>query len=203
MLTLKRIAVTGEIASGKSTVCHILKELGSYVISADEIVHQLLSPDTELGKNIVNLLGNEVVVDGSFHRKKISEKVFCNPDLLKKFEQLLHPKVQEVIDLSYHSLSQTKKRYSSFVAEIPLLFEAHLEKHYDTILLVMAHKSLCENRFTKKTALSPSEFLRRTQRLIPIEEKIKKSDFIIENNGSYEELEKHIKVIYKELIKEP
>ena len=61
MLKLKKIAVTGGLAAGKTTVCQIFKELGAYVVSADEIVHQLLSPDTAVGQQVVSLLGSDIV----------------------------------------------------------------------------------------------------------------------------------------------
>lgn len=69
MLKLSRVAVTGSIASGKSTVCHLFKELGAYTISADEIVHELLVPDSPLGRSVVELLGREIIKDGFLDKR--------------------------------------------------------------------------------------------------------------------------------------
>jgi dephospho-CoA kinase len=78
VLTLKKVAVTGGLSSGKSSVCKILKECGAYVVNSDDIVHQLLDPHTAIGQQIIELLGAGVVVDGQFDRKKIAQAVFEN-----------------------------------------------------------------------------------------------------------------------------
>ena len=79
MLKLKKIAVTGGLAAGKTTVCQLFKELGAYVVSADEIVHQMLSPDTVVGQQVVSLLGSDIVSGLGIDRKKIAAKVFYPP----------------------------------------------------------------------------------------------------------------------------
>ena len=88
-ITLRKIAVTGGIASGKSTVCHLFEKLGAYTVSADAIVHQLLDPTQSLGKKVIVLLGPDVVIEGQLSRERIAQKVFCNPCLLKKLEKLI------------------------------------------------------------------------------------------------------------------
>ena len=103
MLRLKKIAVTGNVASGKSTVCLFLKECGAYVVNADSIVHKLLSPETTLGKSIINLLGYDVIIDGQFDRRAIAEKVFKDYSLLKDLEKILHPEVQKEINKEYQT----------------------------------------------------------------------------------------------------
>lgn len=82
MLSLKipkKIAVTGGIASGKTTVCHLFEELGAYCVSADEIVHQLLFTTTPVGKAVVDLLGPEIVVDESLCRERIAQRYLAIP----------------------------------------------------------------------------------------------------------------------------
>ena len=80
------MAVTGGLSCGKSSVCRIFKELGAYVVSADEIVHQLLSPDTNLGQKIISLLGTEIVVNQKLDRSRIAEMYFKNPELLNRLK---------------------------------------------------------------------------------------------------------------------
>ena len=82
MLKIKKVAVTGGLAAGKTTVCQLFKELGACVVSADEIVHQLLSPGTAVGQQVVSLLGSDIISDQGLDRKKIAAKVFSQPDLL-------------------------------------------------------------------------------------------------------------------------
>ena len=187
---IKKVAVTGGIASGKSTVCHLFEELGAYCISADEIVHQLLVPTTQLGKDIIALLGEDIVVDHALSRRLIAQKVFRSPELLSATEKRIHPEVQKFIETQYKTISCT--HFPLFVAEVPLLFEAHLENFYDTVIVVTCDEIRCQKRFKR----GEDEYKRRTQRLMPIEEKIKKATFVIENNGTLENLRQTIQPIF-------
>jgi dephospho-CoA kinase len=90
----RKIAVTGTLSSGKSTVCQLLKEFGAYVVSADEIVHRLLRVETEIGQKVIDLLGEEILSEGQIDRAKIAKKVFRNPQLLQALEQIIHPQVR-------------------------------------------------------------------------------------------------------------
>ena len=76
MLTLKKIAVTGGIASGKSTLCHIFQNLGACVVSADQITHQLLSTHQPLIQQVISLLGEDILENGQIDRKRVSRIVF-------------------------------------------------------------------------------------------------------------------------------
>jgi len=192
-IKLRKIAVTGGIASGKSTVCHLFEQLGAFTVSADAIVHQLLVPSTPLGKEIIALLGNEIVVGKALSRELIAQKVFSSPHLLEKLEKLIHPEVQKVIEAKYKTASQID--VPLFIAEVPLLFEAGLENFYDAVIVVISDEKACKERFKK----DENEFLRRSQRLMPIEEKIKKADWIIENNGTLDHLRQIIQFTFNSL----
>lgn len=195
MLNLLKVAVTGGIASGKSTLCRYFAEYGAYAISADEIVHQLLSPQTDLGKQVVALLGKEIVVEGRISRKIIADKVFRDPLLLKSLEKQIHPEVQREIDKQYQKVLKENPNTSLFIAEVPLLFESGLEQHYDITIAVIADRSICSKRYHDK-----EEFEVRTQRLVPQEEKRKKADYCIENNGSMQEFKKATNKLFNTLI---
>ncbi|HSX12427.1 MAG TPA: dephospho-CoA kinase, partial [Rhabdochlamydiaceae bacterium] len=90
MLGLRKLAVTGGLSSGKTTVCKILESLGAYYISADQIVHRLLSPDTKIGKKIIDLLGPKILNGDQFDRAKIAKIVFSQKDTLNALEKILH-----------------------------------------------------------------------------------------------------------------
>lgn len=192
-IKLKKIAVTGGIASGKSTVCHLFEKLGALVVSADAIVHQLLVPTTQLGKEVIAILGDDIVVNGTLSREKIAQKVFSSPHLLKELEKLIHPEVHRVIEAKYKAASPTT--HSLFIAEVPLLYEAHLEDFYDEVFVVVCDEKKCKER----SKYSEKEYLQRSQRLMPIQEKIKKCDRVIDNNGTLEELHLTIQHIFNDL----
>lgn len=192
-IKLRKVAVTGGIASGKSTVCRLFEQLGAYVVSADEIVHQLLVPTSPLGKEIINLLGPDIVENGNLSRERIAQKVFRSSLLLGELEKRIHPEVQQVIETQYKTASQTHAPL--FVAEIPLLYEADFEPFYDTVLVVVSDQKRCVER----SPYNEDEYLLRSQRLMPIEEKIRKADLVIENNGTVEDLRQTIQVTFNDL----
>jgi dephospho-CoA kinase len=199
MLILKKVAVTGGIASGKSTVCRFFQEHGAFILSADEIVHKLLSLHSDIGKKVIALLGEDIVVEGALSREVIAQKIFWDSDLLKSLEELLHPEVQRAIEEQYNLI--LKRSYTLFVVEVPLLFESHLESFYDAKITVIADEKICKDRFLQRTGKTPSEFERRTQRLISEEEKIKMADFIIENNSHLTDLKKLVTQIHNQLTR--
>lgn len=200
MLILKKVAITGGIACGKSSVCQILKNLGiAYVVSADEIVHQLLSTQTDLRKKITLLLGPDIVVNGQLNRRKIAEKVFSDPEKLQILESLLHPYALEEIQKQYLQVDGSTN-FPLFVVEIPLLYEIEAEGFYDSVIVVTSDKEKCLQRLKDKTSYGKEEYEKRMARQLPIEEKTKKADYIIENNGDLKSLEKSIRELIPSLV---
>lgn len=205
MLRLKKVAVTGGIACGKSTFCSFLMELGAYVVSADKIVHQLLSQDTNLCANIVNLLGPDVVVDNKINRDAIAKTVFNNPQLLRSLEGILHPAVFGQIDKEYIQACKAGN-YPLFVAEIPLLFEVenkeHVAKNYfDSTIAVLSDEALCKKRYTSATGKTEEEYQKRSSEQLPQQEKAARAHYVVINNGNLEELFGKAKIIFDELTK--
>lgn len=191
MLTLKKVAVTGGLASGKSSVCRIFEDWGAYVVSADKIVHQLLSPHTAVGKKIVRELGPEIVSGDKLDRAKIAEKVFTHPDKLQNLENIIHPAVFDEIEKQYQQIKH-QKRYHLFVAEIPLLYESEKEHLFDYVLAVVADPALCRQRFEIEKNYSSEEFDRRMLKQLHPLEKAAKADHIIYNNGDLKELNENV-----------
>jgi dephospho-CoA kinase len=188
MLKLKKIAVTGQVASGKSTVCKYFKQLDAFVVDADKLAHNLLSSKTPVGQKIIKFLGNDIIDAGEVSRKKIADKVFKDPQKLKKLEAIIHPLVFEEIENLYKIASKEEK-YLFFVVEIPLLFETNQEKFYDFVIVVTTEK-----KRTKKND-------ERENRLIDINDKIKKADFVIINNSSFTMLKRQVTKIANILTK--
>lgn len=187
----KKIAVTGGIAAGKSTVCRLFEEFGAFVLSSDEIVHKLLDPSTILGKKVIKLLGEDIVVGACISRRRVAQKVFSDsPVLLNELEKLIHPEVQRVIETKYEAVVQLNK-YLFFVVEIPLLFESGQERYYDKIIVIASDEEKCRKRFH----FDAKQYKLRSQRLMPIEKKIEQADFVIENNGTLENLRQTIQTI--------
>lgn len=195
MLTLTKVAVTGGLASGKSTVCRMFEELGAYVVSADEIVHQLLSPDSAIGQKIIQQLGSDLVKNGQFDRKKIADIVFTDPKKLRELETILHPAVFAEVEKKYQEVKQ-KNKHALFVAEIPLLFESQTQNDYDVVITVSASPDLCKQRFVAKGLNSDEQFNLRMSQQLNLDEKASKSHYVIINNGTLSELKNQVINIY-------
>lgn len=193
MLNLIKIAVTGGFACGKSTVCQIFREEGAYVVSADHIVHNLLSTSEPLKQKIQNWLGTNSVRNNQIDREYVANKVFKDPKLLKQLEALIHPEVAFEIEKEYEKAKCSRKNV--FVAEIPLLFEASMESQFDHVVVVACDPEKAFSRSGK----SREEFNDRVDNQMSLSEKIAKGHSVVYNNGSLEELRKQVKIIISKI----
>lgn len=201
MLELKKIAITGGVASGKSTVCRLFRELGAFVVNADAIVHELLESDTDLGQQILRQFGPEIQENGNLSRKKIAEKVFEDPRKLAELEKLLHPAVLRKIDALYQEACRSGA-YTSFVVEIPLLFEIHGEADYDAVIAVVADEASARKRF-EQAGFKPEEYDRRMKRQLSPHEKARRAQFTIQNNGTLDGLKNQVVLLNNKIKAKP
>lgn len=193
------MAVTGGIASGKSTACQIFKELGAYVVSADDIVHQLLTPNNPVGQKVIKLLGDDIIVNHCIDRKKIAEIVFNQPPLLLSLQSLIHPAVLDEIDKSYQNAKQ-QKEYKVFVAEIPLLFEIGADKHFEYNICVVSDYDTCVKRFTSSTGRTKEDFDKRMSYQMSPEKKAQKASWTVHNDGTIDGMRESLIKIYDALV---
>lgn len=190
---LKKIAITGGVASGKTTVCRIFEEFGATVVFADAIVHELLKTDTALKNKIIGEFGSELVKNGQIDRKILGNLVFKDEKALKKLEAILHPAVLKKIDEEYKVAKGT-----SFVVEIPLLFEIGAEERFDVVIAVLCDERVAKKRFEH----GEKEYDLRMQQQLKPEVKAAKAHYTITNNGTLGDLRYSvIRIIHKTAIK--
>ena len=174
-----RIALTGGIACGKSLVAKYLNELGVETIDADDVVHELVPDPSE--------------------RRRLAAEVFADPAKRRALEARLHPLVKakirawqdarrETEDAKSHVLSLTSLR----VAVIPLLFEARWDQEYDIICCVRSARATQVARMTANRGYTREEAEARLKAQMPVEEKAEKSHYVIDNDGSAEELKSKV-----------
>lgn len=185
-----KIAITGNIASGKSQVERYIQELGYVVYDSDEIAHEVLS-------EIKDFYGYDVFASGKIDRKKLGKLVFSNLDLKKKLEEATHPKIKEKI----LELFELHKNDNFIFISVPLLFEAGFESIFDKIILITVDNKLQLSRLMNRNNLTEKEALSRMNSQIPQDKKISKSDYIIENNSTVENLLKQVDFVLSELNK--
>jgi dephospho-CoA kinase len=199
MLKLKKVAITGGLSCGKSSVCRILKELGAYVVSADNIVHQLLSSDANLGQQIVTLLGPSIWVNNQLDRSSIAKLVFHDQDLLQALEKLIHPAVYREITKQYQEQCNRPEPPPLFVAEVPLLFESNWNPYFDKVVALIANEELCCQRFCQSTGNRKEDYYQRMKQQMPPEDKALLSDYIIRNDGTLEDLKEATQTLFTNL----
>ncbi len=196
MLRSKKIAITGGIAVGKSTVCDFFKQFGGYVIRSDEIVHSILTPETQAGKQIIELLGEQIVVKGQLDRKKIAEIAFNDKIILNSLEKIIHPVVLDDIN---KKISAITGKYPCIFVEIPLLFEIGQADYFDYVITVTAEESNCIKRLAKK-GVSEREYKKRMLHQMNPQSKAQKADFVIDNDSSLDELKEKAYKLYNSLL---
>lgn len=200
MLKLVKIAITGGVASGKTSVCQFFQELGAFVVNADKIVHELLLSDTELAQKITRQFGPEVVKNGELNRRVIAEKVFKDSKSLQVLEKLIHPAVLHKIEEFYVRAAEMKN-YTSFVVEIPLLFEIQGESFYDYTVTVVADEAIAKKRFQKE-GFQSIEYDQRMKRQLSPHQKAIRSHYTLQNNGSLADLKNKV-IALNRILQQP
>ena len=187
------IALTGGIATGKSTVASLLKLHGFRIIDADEIAHKILD---SLADEIKNLFGDKYIKDNKVDRKKLGELIFSNKDKKKVLEELLHPKIKEKI--TNESIKQDSFSFPYFI-DIPLFFE---NKNYPikNSVVVYAPKDLQLKRILKRDNLTKENALKRINSQIDIEKKKKLATWVIDNSKDLKYLQNEVEKIV-EIVK--
>lgn len=179
-----KVAITGNIAAGKSVAENYIKEKGYPVFDTDKLCHDILSTCKEDIKKLFS--GYDIVENEVISRKKLGNWVFTNPELKKKLEDFIYPHLKEKI---IKIMSDYRKENLVFVS-IPLLYEVGWEDLFDKIIFVKADDDVRLTRLMKRNGYTKNEALQRIRAQKPQDEKIKKSDFIICNNDDIMSLQK-------------
>lgn len=183
---------------GKSSVLALFGKLGAFVLDSDQIVRVLLE-DPAVVNTVTRLSGQSVLAeDGSLNREKLAEIVFRDDLLRHSLEDVLHPLVFEKMD---NLLAAAETENTISVVEVPLLFERGYENRFDRTVTVFTDEETAIRRLEAKGIAYEQASLRlKTQ--LPIEEKKKRADFLIDNSGTPQETEEQVKTVYIKLVEE-
>lgn len=192
-----KVAITGNIASGKSLVEKFLIKSGFKVIDSDIIVHQILEFDKDTIKKIKELFSSDDILDekGNISRDKLGKVVFSNIKKKNALEQIIHIKVKEKID----NFFELNKEERFVFVSVPLLFEANFDKFFDKIIFISAPEDIRLCRLINRNNYSIEYAKKRIKSQECENEKIKKSDFVIYNKSDLKTLEEQIKNILNKL----
>ena len=175
------VGLTGGIASGKTVVAKILRNLGAVVIDADEVGREAVLPHTECWKKLVAFFGRDIVKkDLTINRKKLADIIFNNPQQRLKLNRLTHPVIIKLIDDKLKIIKKNNPK-GIVVISAALLVETGLHEKYDRVIVVTARKETQLKRLMKRDSITRKEALARINAQMPLGEKLKIADFKVTN----------------------
>ena len=195
------VGLTGNIGSGKSTVAQMFSERGATIIDADILARRAVEVGTAAYGKIVARWGARVLApDGHLDRAAVRRIVFADHDQLEELNQIVHPEVER---LRLRLIEQARLRGDQVViCDIPLLFERHMTDRFDRIVLVDASRALRLERLVKDRDLRETEAMDMIAAQMPAALKRARGDYIIENDGTFAQLERRVQDVWAALMRE-
>jgi dephospho-CoA kinase len=191
---VKLVGLTGGIASGKSTVASILRRLGAAIVNADELAREVVEPEQDAWKEIIETFGHDILrADKTLDRKKLRTLVFDRPEARKKLEAIIHPRVRALAERRINALKAAGSPV--IVYEVPLLFEGQIHLWLRPVILVACDVRTQKKRLLERDQLTESEAEKHIASQMSLEEKRKLADYVIENNGSLADLEQQVRSV--------
>ena len=206
------IGLTGNLASGKTTVAKIFQKLGAKVLDADKIAHRLLKRGQPCFQPVVRHFGKDILIGGEIDRRKLAQIVFNDAKELRALNKIVHPKVIQEIrkEIFNHSkFNQThdsitgstakKNTIKAIVVEAALLIESGLNELVDVVVVVKASRSLQVKRAVDNLKITEAEALKRIKMQMNIKEKLKIADIVIDNRGNLNQTKQQVEDIWQRL----
>jgi dephospho-CoA kinase len=195
------VGLTGNIASGKSSVAKLFAERGATIVDADVLARRAVEPGTPALRAIVARWGTGVLApDASLDRAALRHVVFDRPDELEALNTIVHPEVGRLRDEEIDAAAARGDRV--VVCDIPLLFERRLADTFTRIVLVDAPRPLRLERLMRDRGLSQEEAVQMIAAQMPAELKRARADFVIENGGTREQLAERVQQVWEEIARD-
>jgi dephospho-CoA kinase len=192
------VGLTGNIASGKSTVAQLFGRWGATIIDADALARQAVEVGMPAYHAIVERWGQGVTApDGPIDRRELRQRVFSDSEQLEALNAIVHPEVQRLRDQLIDDARRRGDRV--VVCDIPLLFERRLADQFDRIVLVDAPRPVRMERLVRDRGLETTEAMKMIASQMPAELKRARADYLIDNTGTSEELEKRAREVWRAL----
>ena len=194
---IRKIALTGGIATGKTYVANRLREAGVPIVDADALARDVVAPGSPALAAIRKRFGPDAVRrDGTMDRVRVGQIVFKDKRARLDLEAIIHPAVIKAISDFFNALP---KRTPFAVADIPLVFETGRDKEFDAIIVVASPRDTQLQRLMERNKLSKEDAERRIAAQLPIDQKVKKATYVINNVGTFDELNAQVDDLIKKL----
>jgi dephospho-CoA kinase len=193
------IGLTGSVATGKSTVAKMFKKCGAIVIDADELAREVVQPGKPAWREIVRTFGRRILnLDRTIDRHALGAIVFHDKKKLRHLERIIHPRVaREQIRLTKQAAKNDPK--AVVIYDVPLLFEAGIDKRVDKTVVVAATRKTQIMRLKNRNGLTRAEALRRIRSQMPLAMKRLRADYILDGTKSRESLSRDISRLFEDL----
>ena len=193
------VGLTGGIATGKSTVGLMFVELGCHLIDADHISHQLFQEGEAVYKAVIQAFGERILsADRTINRKALGEIVFNDPEARTTLNQLVHP---AVVQRQRDWLNEMEARDPGGISivDATLMIEVGTYKNYDKVIVVTCRPEIQKQRLRTRSGLSEEEIEARVRSQMPLEEKVKYADFVIDNSGDLPDTRRQVEQVNSKL----
>ena len=195
-----RYGLTGGIASGKSAVAALLREMGFPVLDADPIAHKLMEPGQPAHDEVLREFGADLAgADGRIDRAKLAAIVFADPDKLAKLNSILHPRVEQILLKQYQEWERSGVRDAAFV-EAALLVESGFVSHLDGLIVAWCEPEQQLERL-KARGMNEVDAKRRILAQLPLEEKLLRATYSIDCSGTMESTRAQVRALAVNLRK--
>ena len=192
---MKLIGLTGGIATGKSAVASMLRQLGANIIDADELAREIAQPGQETWQDIVDAFGTEILRgDKTIDREKLRKIVFKDEKARKRLDSITHPRIRTLAQQRIRKLAAEGAEV--VIYEAPLLFENQVHLWLRPVILVACDLATQKQRLRERDGLNEEEIQQHLKAQMTVEEKRQLADFIIENTGDLETLKRQVKEVW-------
>ena len=192
-----KIAITGGIGSGKSSVSKIVESFGFPVIKADDVAKELMLKDESVKKKIIKSFGKESFTEKGINTKYLADNVFSNKDKVEKINSIIHPPTIKKIEEISKKLFE---KHNLVFVESALVYEAKIQKLFDYVILIYAEEEIRIARKIENDSMKRLDVEKRMSFQILDEKKTDRAHFVIDNNSTFDKLESRTKFVI-ELIK--
>jgi dephospho-CoA kinase len=197
-----QVGLTGSIAVGKTYVSQLFRDLGCYVLDADEIARKVVSPGSEGLRAVVEAFGEGVLqADGSLDRQKLGNIVFSDKEKRAHLNSLLHPLIIEEQDLILSQLKQGRKTRIAII-DAALMIESGSYRRFDKLIVVFCDPLIQIERLMARNRISKEEAAKRVQAQMSQAEKKSFADYLIDTSRGFEDTHRQVTELYKLLLEE-
>jgi dephospho-CoA kinase len=194
------LGITGNIASGKSTVARAFVNHGAVLVDADQLARDVVAPDSPVLQQLVAQFGMDILQEnGELDRKRLGQIVFSDADARRQLNNIIHPAIAR---LAIERLTELKEQpgVPMVIYEAPLLFEAGAEGRVDQVLVVKIDPEIQLQRLMEREDLDEAAALQRITAQMPQQEKLARADYVIDNSGTVEEALLQVDELWQQIL---